>query len=242
MSKHAQVAREVKIDCFVFLPLSRIQGIALHLYFLGLLVFLHLRSFDQPQILLPKKSFGFCASVNNEEKETSEGKTMFGPSNLCWWNILIADVSDFCWWVICVTKRNCKTKWMGLRLWHSISMVTVTPYNWLSNYQIINKERDINWTHVILSKRGETLVLGIKFLCYRFQFHLSMESQPIRAPLKMYLPTFFVLYHSSKRTSMIDIFINSFNSLSWCYKVLLAKAHWDPVKLFYSKCSLSFAN
>ena len=74
-----------------------------------------------------KKSLGFCASVNNEEKETSEGKTMFGPSNLCWWNILIADVSDFCWWVICVTKRNCKTKWMRLRLWHSITMVTVTP-------------------------------------------------------------------------------------------------------------------
>ena len=50
MSKHAQVAREVKIDCFVF----RIQGIALHIFFLGLLFFLHLRSFDQPQMLLPK--------------------------------------------------------------------------------------------------------------------------------------------------------------------------------------------
>ena len=42
-----------------------------------------------------QKSLGFCASDNNEEKETSEGKTMLGPSNLCW-NILIADVSDFC--------------------------------------------------------------------------------------------------------------------------------------------------
>ena len=96
---------------------------ALHLYFLGILFFLHLRSFDQPQILLPSPKI-FQGPKNLLPKKLGvlrlwqlwrKMKKKPLKEKLCW-NILIADVSDFCWWVICVTKRNCKSKWMRLRL------------------------------------------------------------------------------------------------------------------------------